>query len=252
MNTTEQCADVVTALCVVEELAEHFDTGDCCFFLLIAETDDFNLVAELQDTTLNSTCCDGTTTCDREDVFNRHQERLIRVSLRIRNVAVNCIKEFLDRCECRIIPLACETCFHCEKCGAADNRGVVSRESILIEEFTNFHFNEFKEFFVVNLVALVKEDEDVGNANLTCEQDVLTSLRHRTVGCCNNEDCAVHLSSTGDHVLDIVSVTRAVNVCVVTLLGFVLNVCSVDRDSSCFFFRSLIDFVVLHNLSSAL
>ncbi len=39
------------------------------------------------------------------------------------------------------------------------------------------------------------------NAYLTTQQDVLTSLRHRAVSRSNNQDRAVHLRSTGDHVL---------------------------------------------------
>ena len=252
MNTTEQCADVVAALCVVEELTEHFDTGDGCFFLFGGKTDDFNLVAHTENTTLDSTCSNSTTTGDGEDVFNRHQERLIRVTLRIGDIAVNCVEKCLDRCKCGIIPLACKTCFHCFQSRTADDGSVVSGESVLIEKFANFHFNEFEKFFVVDLVAFVKEHEDVRNTNLTSKKDVLTSLRHRAVGSSNNEDCAVHLCSTGDHVFDIVGVAGAVNVCIVTLRSFILNVCGVDRDTSCFFFRSFIDFVILHRLSFAL
>ena len=106
--------------------------------------------------------------------------------------------------------------------------------------------------FVVNLVGLVKEDENVGNTNLTCEKDVLASLRHRTVGCGANEDSSVHLCSTGNHIFNIVGVSGAVNVSIVTLFGLVLNVSGVYRDSSCFLFRSFIDFVILHLLSFAL
>src|SRR5699024_9145576 len=44
--------------------------------------------------------------------------------------------------------------------------------------------------------------------------------------------CAVHLGSTGDHVLDVVSVTWGVYVCVVTLFGFVLNVGDVNSNTA--------------------
>ena len=80
---------------------------------------------------------------------------------------------------------------------------------------------------------------------LTSEKDVLTSLRHRTVGSGNNQNSAVHLSSTGDHVLDVVSVARAVNVGVVTVGGFVFDVGGVDGDTARLFFRRRVDFIVL-------
>jgi hypothetical protein len=93
------------------------------------------------------------------------------------------------------------------------------------------------------------------NAHLTGEQDVLTSLRHRSVRCCNNEDSTIHLRSAGDHVLDIVSVPRAVNVRIVTALDvaavlalavvdLVLNVSGVDRDSASLLLRSAVDLII--------
>ena len=76
---------------------------------------------------------------------------------------------------------------------------------------------------------------------------MFTSLWHRAVGSCNDEDCAVHLSSAGDHVFNIVGVSRAVNVSVVTGFGFIFDVSGVDRDTTSFLFRSFVDFVVFHD-----
>ena len=72
---------------------------------------------------------------------------------------------------------------------------------------------------------------------------MLTGLRHRAVSRSNNQDCAVHLRSTGDHVFHVVGVPWAVNVRVVTSRGIVLNVRGVDGDTTCFFFRCVIDLV---------
>ena len=81
---------------------------------------------------------------------------------------------------------------------------------------------------------------------------MLSGLSHRAVRSSNNEDSAVHLSSTGNHVLNVVSVTRAVNVSIVTLVSFILNVSGVDCDSSFSLFRSLIDHIVSLVLSLTL
>ena len=70
---------------------------------------------------------------------------------------------------------------------------------------------------------------------------MLTSLRHRTIRSCDNDDSTVHLSSTSDHVLNVVSVTWAVHVSVVAVSRFVLYVRGVDRDTAFLFFRSVID-----------
>src|SRR5690606_5492274 len=78
---------------------------------------------------------------------------------------------------------------------------------------------------------------------LTGQQDVLAGLRHRTIGSRANQDRAVHLRSTGDHVLHIVGVTWAVNVRVVANGRVILNVRRVDGDTARLLFRSRIDLV---------
>ena len=77
---------------------------------------------------------------------------------------------------------------------------------------------------------------------------MLACLLQRTVGSCNNEDGTIHLSSTCDHVLYIVSVSGAVNVSIVTVSRFILNVSCVDCDTSCLLFGSVIDLVILEEL----
>ena len=39
---------------------------------------------------------------------------------------------------------------------------------------------------VIDCIALVQRDNDVGHAHLPSQQNVLTGLRHRTVGCSDN------------------------------------------------------------------
>ena len=97
---------------------------------------------------------------------------------------------------------------------------------------------------------------------------MLLGLSHGAVGSSDNEDCAVHLCSAGDHVLDIVSVARAVNVRIVTALdlivvlaglivvadaviGLILNVSSVDGNAALALFRCLIDGRIVGVLSIA-
>jgi hypothetical protein len=72
---------------------------------------------------------------------------------------------------------------------------------------------------------------------------VLLGLRHRAVGGGDHEDRAVHLSGAGDHVLDVVGVTGAVDVRVVTLLGLVLDVRDRDRDAALTLLGRLVDLV---------
>src|SRR5207247_11401255 len=71
--------------------------------------------------------------------------------------------------------------------------------------------------------------------------DVLASLRHRAVVRGHDEDRAVHLGGARDHVFDVVLVTRAVDMSVVTLLGLVLHVGDRDRDAPRLLLWSLVD-----------
>ena len=72
---------------------------------------------------------------------------------------------------------------------------------------------------------------------------MLTSLGHRTIGSSNYDDGAIHLSSTGNHVLHIVSVAWAVHVSIVTGSGLILNVSGVDGDTTLLLFGSVINLI---------
>ncbi len=72
---------------------------------------------------------------------------------------------------------------------------------------------------------------------------MLARLGHRAVGSCDDENSAVHLSCAGDHVLDVVGVTRCIDVRVVALFRLVLNMRDVDRDATSLFLGSLVDLI---------
>ena len=90
---------------------------------------------------------------------------------------------------------------------------------------------------------LVQVHDDVWNADLAGQQDVLTRLRHRAVCSRHHEDRAVHLGGAGDHVFDVVRVSRAVHVGVMTLARLILDVRRCDRDATGLFFGSVVDLV---------
>ena len=125
----------------------------------------------------------------------------------------------------------------------AHDRQVVARELLARQQLADLELDELEDLLVVDHVGLVQRDDDVGDADLAGEQHVLTRLGHRAVGGGDHEDRAVHLRRTGDHVLDVVGVTRAVDVRVVTRLGLVLDVRDRDRDAALALFRRLVDLV---------
>ena len=91
--------------------------------------------------------------------------------------------------------------------------------------------------------------ERLASIDLARQQDVLTRLWHWTVSGRYDEDGAVHLSGTCDHVFDVVSVTRTVDVRVVTFFAFVLDVCRVDRDTALLLFGGVINICISFLLS---
>ena len=81
---------------------------------------------------------------------------------------------------------------------------------------------------------------------------MLARLGHRAVGRGDDEDGAVHLRGTGDHVLDVVGVARAVDVGVVPRGGLVLDVGDGDGDAPLTLFGRVVDRVEGAVLGAAL
>ena len=119
---------------------------------------------------------------------------------------------------------------------------VVARELVLGEQLADLELDELEDLLVVDHVGLVQRDDDVGDADLAGQEDVLLGLR-QAVGRRDHEDRAVHLRRTGDHVLDVVGVPGAVDVRVVPLLGLVLDVRDRDRDAASLLLGRLVDLV---------
>ena len=247
LNTTQQSTDVIASFSEVEQLSEHFDTGNNGLHLLFLQTNDFDLFGEFQNASLNSTSSNGTTTSDGEDILNRHQEWQVFVSLWGWDVFVNSIHQFVDWLVSWIGRIV--WCFQSFQSGTTDDWGVVAWEVVLVEQVTDFHLYQLEQLRVVNLVSFVHEYYDVRNAYLTGEQDVLTGLWHWAVGSSYNQDSTIHLCSTGDHVLNVVSMSWAVNVSVVSFCSLVLNVRSVDGDTTFSLFWSFIDVSVVFEFS---
>ncbi len=235
LDATEQDAHVVASLAEVHGLAEHLDAGSNGS-LGRTDADDLDGGVELELATLNTAGSDGAAAGNGHDVLDGHQERLVGLTGRRRDVGVDGVHEFDDG----VTPLAL-VALEGLQCGAADDGEVVAGEVVLGEELTGLHLDEVDELLVVNHVALVQEDDDVGNADLTGKEDVLAGLSHRAVGGGDDQDCAVHLSSAGNHVLDVVGVARAVDVSVVALPGLVLDVSDVNGNTTLTLLGGLVD-----------
>ena len=111
----------------------------------------------------------------------------------------------------------------------AHHRNVVAGEAVALEQLAHLELDQIHQLRIVNRVDLVERDDQVRHVDLLGEQHVLAGLRHRAVDRADDQDAAVHLRRAGDHVLDVVGVTRAVHVRVVTVRRAVLDVARRDR-----------------------
>ncbi len=103
LYASQQSADVVAGLCLVEQLSEHLYAGYDYLSLLFGKSYDLYFFADLKCSSLYSSCRYCSSSCDGEYVLYRHQERLFCISFRLRNVSVYCFHELYDG----VCPLAC-------------------------------------------------------------------------------------------------------------------------------------------------
>src|SRR5204863_2031296 len=89
LDTAKQQADVLAGTRLVEDLAEHLDTGADGLHRLRLDADDLDFLVRLEDATLAAAGDDGTATGDREDVLDRHEERLLGLVYRLRDRGVD-------------------------------------------------------------------------------------------------------------------------------------------------------------------
>ncbi|OPZ50646.1 MAG: hypothetical protein BWY92_00723 [Firmicutes bacterium ADurb.BinA052] len=96
VDAAEQATDVVAGLALVKQLAEHLNAGYDGLLGVGPEPYDLDFLTHLDDTALNPAGDDRAAPGDGEHVLDRHQERLIGFTRRLREVAVACLNQLPD------------------------------------------------------------------------------------------------------------------------------------------------------------
>src|SRR6185369_8950053 len=144
IHAAQQAADIVAGLARIEQLAEHLDAGDDGLRGRL-DADDLDLFANLDDTALDTARDHGATTGDREHVLDRHQERLVLRTIRLRNVGIDRRHQVHDGRLADLVVLALER----RQRGALDDRNVVTRKLITRQQLANLEFDEIEQLRIV-------------------------------------------------------------------------------------------------------
>ena len=95
-HAAEEDADVVAGLALVERLLEHLDAGDV--EVLLAPKPTISTASPtLTRAALDPAGADRAAALDREDVLDRHQERLVDLADRLGDVLVHRLDQVEDR-----------------------------------------------------------------------------------------------------------------------------------------------------------
>jgi len=248
LYAAQEKARVVSGARLVTGFLEGLDVGYLGSNGGTALANKLDLGILLQNTALDTARDDGTTAGNGEDILDSHEEGLIGLADGCGDPGVDGVEQLVNLLLADFGLLALKG----TQRGPHDDGGLVALEAVAAEQLAHLHLDELQHLLVVNSVDLVDEDDDLLDTDLAGEQQVLAGLGHLAVRGGDDDDGAVHVGGTGDHVLDVVGVAGTVDVGIVALIGRVLNVGSGNGDTALALFGSLVDGAVLEELGKAL
>src|SRR5260370_1086230 len=149
---------------------------------------------------LNSSRCHRAAPLNRENIFPRHQKRLLNIALRRRNVSVNRIHQFQNA----LLPLL--VTFQSFQGRALHHRNVVARKFILREHLAHFQFHQLQQFRIVNRIHFIQTNHHCRHTALPGQQDLFPPLRPCSISRRHHPNRPIHLRRARDHVLHIIGV----------------------------------------------
>lgn len=247
-DTTQEQTGVVTGAGLVAGLLEGLNVGDLGLDDLTSLANKLDLAVLLQHSTLDTARGNGTTAGNGEDILDGHQEGLLQVTLGRGDPLINSLEQLIDLLLADLDTLVLEGA----QGRAQDDGGLVTLKSVGCQQLTHLHLDELQHLRVLQSIDLVDKDDNPLDTDLTRQQQVLSCLGHLTIGGGDNDDGAIHVGGTSNHVLNVIGVTRAVDVGVVTGLGGILDVGSGDGDATLSLFGSLVDGAIVEEVCETL
>ena len=237
LGSSQKDADVIACASLIQRFTEHFHAG-ANGFKGRANPDDLHFVTGANDPAINPAGHHCSAAGNRKHIPYGHQEGLVQDTNRLGNVLVNGIHQFEDGLDIRIVfIIALE---RLER-RSTNDRKFIPGKFVCRKQLSQLQFHEVKQLRVVDQVDFIHVDDDIGNLNLSCKEDVLPGLGHGAVGCGNNQNGAVHMRRSGNHVFDIVRVTGTIHMGIMPLGSLILHVADVDGHASFLFFGGIVD-----------
>lgn len=108
--------------------------------------------------------------------------------------------------------LGCASCLQSAECRSDHDGSVFPIVAELCEQLSDLQLHQVQHLLVLDGIGFVHEHHDVLHADLPRQQEVLTGLRHLTIGRGHHQDATIKLSRSSDHVLQTDEEMRAYQV----------------------------------------
>ncbi len=234
LNPPQQRTNIIPSLPLIKKLPEHLNTSTRRL-LRIPDTDDLQLITSMNNPLLNLARHHRPTTRNRKHILNRHQKRLIQITLRLRNIRIHRLHQLRDLVRSIRITLKSLQRRH------MNHRHIITRKLILRQKLTSLHLHQLQQLLIINHVSLVQSNNNRRHPNLTSQQHMLPRLRHRTIRSRHHKNRPINLRRTRNHILDVISMTRHIHMRIMPIRRLILNMRHINRDPTLPLLRSLIN-----------
>src|SRR5574344_769934 len=73
-NTSKKQSNVHSCFCLIKLFVEHFYSSNNSFLWFKTKSKNFKFIIHLYNSSFNSSCCNSSSSFDREDIFYWHKE----------------------------------------------------------------------------------------------------------------------------------------------------------------------------------